>query len=316
MSATPSPTHLYAHHVSYDPDDVMRETFFEDCYLFDLAQNGRIVAARAPHARMRLGESFFSLVSAKAQAELTDYLLSYQQAPFITETEAGIAIVLPTLMPDTALGIALIPHADRNSILHRLSKEKNASLVFSESLTDRGDGRVRYGAPLARVDRLLQMIDDCFDTSPLPPRTTVEVPLERRLFALSRFSGCPLHLSRSSGLMHYGELNMGLFTAFGLLSLLLCRDASVGREAFFALDATEAGISVSCRIPNPSTDLLNRWEVVWLNFLADRKRLIFECTPLTNQLHLRLVPMDVDWAHLGLKQPPNPLSFLAGEGEE
>ena len=160
------------------------------------------------------------------------------------------------------------------------------------------------------------MIDDCFDTSPLPVRTSVEIPLEKRLFALSRFCGCPVHLSRSPALEHYGELNFGLFTAFSLLSLLLCRDASAGREAFFALDSTEAGISVSCRIPKPAPDILNRWEIVWLNFMADRKRLIFECTPLDNQLHLRWVPMDADWAHLGLKQPKHPILLSPNDSEE
>ena len=187
MSATPSPALLYTHRANYDPSDVMRETFFEDCYLFDLAQNGRIVAARAPHARMRLGESFLALLSSEAESELIAYLLSYQQSPFITETEAGIAIILPALMPDTALGIALLPHADRDSVLHRLSKENRVSLVFSEFLTDRGTGRVRYGAPLTRLDRLFQMMGECFDTTPLPTRTTVEVALERRLYALSWF---------------------------------------------------------------------------------------------------------------------------------
>ena len=138
MSVTPSPALLYAYRINYDPTDIMRETFFEDCYLFDMAQNGRIVAARAPHARMRLGENFFSLISPEAQSELTNYLLGYQHNPFVMDTEAGIAIILPTLMPDTALGLALVPHADRNSVLHRLSKEKQASLAFSEFLTDRG----------------------------------------------------------------------------------------------------------------------------------------------------------------------------------
>jgi len=285
---------------SYDPSEVMKIKFYENCYLFDLAREGQIIAARAPHIRMRLGESFFSLLSEEDRSFFESYWREYPQAPLVTDTRMGIAVILPSLMADTALGIALIPRVQRADLLSRLDEEIQRPFVWTESL--RASLSHGENAPTeTAIAPTRWELPHCFDPLSLSAES-MERELTERLHELSRFCGCPIHPERIGDVPHHEGFNPSLFTAFSLVTLLLCRAESSARECWVTLEQVEGIPSVSFRIANPSREILSAPAMEWLHQLADRKRLILESTLLTGALHLRLVPMDADWAYLGLKQ--------------
>ncbi len=291
--------------LEYESEAIMRQRFSEDLLLFDLASEGRIIAARAPHHRMRLGTSFLSLLSEGDRHSLQAYLLDYQTAPVVLDTQIGIAVVFPALMSNASLGLALIPHLDRNIVLDLLAREIKVPCLWTKELKEK---RLVFfeKRDTTAFSAVLHQTLDCIGEqafAPFPIAQSIENDLEQQLYRLSYLTGCPVHLLQKDRLTQFGEFNMALFSAFSLVTLLLCRRISPLREAFVSLENHSAGAALSIRIPCPPDAFAQTDELVWLFSLCDRKNLIFECTPQENQYHLCFVPIDVDWSHIELKQP-------------
>jgi hypothetical protein len=280
----------------YDPILVMFQKFDADFLLFDLSDDGRIIASRTAHARLRHGQSFWDLIQTDEKKSLTDYLLSYETMPAVIETSLGIAIVFPTAVSNASLAMALIPLMEKNVLLHALDSLFDGKFFWSEHL--RAPRRSEKFTPtkkdLTQIDELLRLFS-CSDSS------SAEHTLPQSIYYLSMLCGCPVHLLSDASFPVPALWNSQLFEAMLTVALLFCRRASRAREVFLSFEQCSDGVTVELRAPNPMEDAATASEIVWLSSLAERKRIFFECTALDHQLCLRWIPISPDWSYLGLK---------------
>lgn len=117
------------------------QKFDADLLWFDLADNGRIIASRAPHARTRQGESFWDLVDPQERQSVKDYLLSYEAAPLVIRTSLGIAILFGDSVPHVSLAAALLPHMEQSTLLRVLEKLPDPSLLGPSDFQRRASPR-------------------------------------------------------------------------------------------------------------------------------------------------------------------------------
>lgn len=303
MQTYPSPLGVST---EYDSLRIMSQRFDADCLLFDLADGGRIIASRTPHARMRHGESFWNHTDQEEKRLLEDYLLSYEMKPVVVNTSLGISIIFPNLVPNTSLAISLIPHMEKHILLECLRQVSEPSLLWSQRLSPPIQSKKinPTETDTAHIHELLRLFASAYSAS------ISSNLLKENLYQLSLLSGCPIHLISNEHFRFPSLWNLNLFQSMLTVALLLCRRISHGREAFLELEQSGEGETVVIRIPRPIEDATSSAEVAWLSDFSMRKRIFFECTILDNQLHLRLIPITPDWSYLGLKEPSH-LGFMS-----
>ncbi len=295
-----------------DVQAVMERSFFEDCLLFDVANEGRIVACRSPRCRDRTGEYFFDLLTPDAAGELRAYLLGYHTKPIITETRFGIAVVVPTVMPSSALGIAVLPQMERRTLLRllsRIEKQKDSEdemFAWSGSLREEAQGRAVPDMAVRReaLEEIMTDIRLClYEYAPTNASKVCRIDeyLEQQLYRLSYFAGCPIDLIRKEKIMSYGDFDFALFTAYMLSVLFLCRRIAPCRKADILLMSSELGGMAEIRIGmegKPSTIFS---EILWMEALAASKNIYFDYAMGEELLQLCFVPVNRDWSYLELK---------------
>ena len=292
---------------TYDPMQVMRRRFSDELLVFDLADGAKIIAERAPWARSRSGKSFWDAVNEADRKSLRALLGSDSDAPIAVNTRWGIAILFPALARDASLGIAILPQMKRRTLLAILKADFPLPLQWCGSL---GRARVSHTVEYDDGDApaLLDLLKDasaCFGERSLrerAPSASLADALEQLLYRLSLRIGCPVHLLKKESLLRDEAFRLPLFTAFATVSLLLCRRATEGREAYISLEQSTSGILLSVRFPAPLPDIQNSAELQWLHVFTSKHHLFFELTAFARQLHLRLIPTATDWSFLGIKE--------------
>lgn len=275
------------------------QKFDADLLLFDLSDNGRIIASRAPHARTRQGESFWDLVDPQERQSVKDYLLSYEAAPLVIRTSLGIAILFGDSVPHVSLAAALLPHMEQSTLLRVLERLPEPSLLWSERLpTPSFSARlVPTEDDLSQLASLLHAITSFPNSEDL---SAWKLSRASYLTGVQVFTDKPLSLPE-----HW---NARLCESILLIALLLCRRISLGREAFLTVEQGDEPM-LSLRISHPVADVSSAEELTWLSALAARKRFFLDYDVSKRQIHLRFIPYTSDRAYLELKEPPN-IGFL------
>lgn len=294
----------------YDLNRVMGRRFFEDCLLFDMANEGRIVSGRAPVCRLRIGESFLGFLSESDRERLRGFLFGYptERSVLVLDTEIGIAIILPTLMPSSAIGVALIPDMERRAVLRLIGRSEGLSVILEESLAAEGQRRMR-GDEKARaevLERIFADVERCFwdpRARSLSEGADMTSLLKSRVLRWSDFVGCPVLFGRIDPLLAVGAFDFSLFDACVWMMLCLCRRLSPDRSATVSLTRSSdvAAVTVKGTLDGEGHLILS--EAEWLNEIAAKKNMVFEWAVDAERFYLRFAPINRDWAYLGLKQP-------------
>lgn len=303
-----------------DSEWIMRQRFFSDCLLFDLADEGRIVACRCPAARQRTGESVFRLMSREAQLLLMAHLRAYASRPLLVETVLGVGVIVTGLVPSAALGLLLIPDLSEADLLGLFSGEEGIEAVWQEALTERY--RKEEPAlldPNTEAAHALRWEVECGS-----PRgeTLWEEPgtwrISEEIHRWSRLAGCLVLLTSEEDSFARTRFDRGLFSAFLLTVLLLCRRVSSHRGIKLSLEPRGKEMTACVQIPLRSARDVSEEtaELLFLRSLADRRRIPFDYTVSDLLLCLRFTPIRPDWSYLGIKQPEDAEWWLIGEKVE
>ena len=287
---------------------VRSRRFFEDFLVFDVSDDGRIVAGRAPVSRMSwLGDSLWSHMSWTDRESVRSFLLSYESRPMIAKTDLGIALILPALMPGASAGVAVFPQMNPSALFQLLIRDKD-SFLWSGELRNQEKGRMtkemRRRAPeLAETLREIRFCFGNLEPSEIQAGERIESALIQRARLLSRFVGCPVRITEYEPLTNYGEFDFSMFSAFVLGVLCFCRRLIPLREAELLLCRHPDGVSVTIRMACHCPGAKRMPELIWLESLASRKYMLLEQSLSPSVLQLRMVPTRHDWSYLGLKEP-------------
>ena len=292
-----------------DPAEVMGRRFDNDLWVFDMANEGRIVACRAPMCRDRVGENFFSLLSEQSAEQVRTYLFSYERAPMAVETEVGIALIVSFWMPEAALGVAVLPAIPANGLIRLLSEQTLTPIHWAEGLRERGavrlsaNMRAQWGLVEAMLGELLALGD--FSLAPDDPseyRRMERFGMEQ-VRGLSLWIGCPVEVAcleyQSTGC----PIRAGLFSAFLLLSLCLCRYYAAERRAIVSMDCISHQPAISVTMTVLSEGAYHSEALACLRGIAERNNVFFDVSFHDARLYLRISPIGANWALLGLKEP-------------
>ena len=259
-----------------DIGEIMARRFVDDLYLFDLADEGRIVACRCPLARSLSGESVFGLLDEKAAVNIEERIRSYDLRPLWVETVRGRGVLLFDLIPSATLGILLIPTVRSETEWEEELREEMEALA--------------YPAEKSLSDRILCLswLTGCPVLSSLEKNVETEENFDGALFDV--FLLLTLLLCRRVSSSRVATVSS---------EQLACGTSVCVR---IPLDP-----SVSCPVET--------WEMGCLRAIADRKRIPFDYTVTDLFLILRFAPVRVDWSYLGIKQPEE-LPWLADSSSD
>lgn len=292
-----------------DAQTVMGRRFTNDLLIFDMSSDGRIVACRAPANRDRTGESFFSLLSVDAAEQVRGYLFSYESAPMVVETAAGVAVIVSIWMAEAALGVAILPNLPSRTLIKLLSVQKHTALIWQSGLESRGALRLSaiMRAAQGTVEGLLEelaALGDCSVSMTVPVNhREMELWARAHLERLSMLIGCPAEISCLDFHAAGCPMRGGLFSAFLLLSLCLCRRYAELRSVAVTLDCISHQPAVAVAMHVLSEDAYSSEALTCLRSLAERNRVFFDVSFHEAHLYLRISPISSDWALLGLKEP-------------
>ena len=284
-------------------------SFIGDLFVFDQNQEGRIVGGRSPACRRLVGRSMSEFLSEEKWSELSRHLLSYDSRAMVLDSELGIFVIFPQLMPSSAMGLAWLPGTPRTMTLRFLFRQKLIGIAWNGTLAEEGKGRFsavmkrQSEGPEEELGRIVCAIEGLWIDN-LRTRKRVDQALADRLTCVSKLVGCPTRLIRQDSIIAGGEFDMGLATLFLLLSLLLCREYSLDRCAEISFEEHTYGGAIAIRIPLVEKETLTCWEYLSLAVLAERYRMLFEKSENEEALFLRFAPIRRDWSLLGLKAEP------------
>lgn len=293
----------------YTPLTVMARPHADRCYIFDLADDGMLIASRAPFAEEAQSESIRAYLSLGTWEELRAHLLSYSVCPMVVDTHLGTGVVLPTLTPDASLGVLCIPTIPRDLLVRLAGCGRYGDFVLASSLSDiriRQSSRTEAARPafLAWTNELLRV----FDVGALPTECDrlfpINVFLRERAHQLASYLGCPIEWHEYGDVTNYGDFELPLFTAFLLNALCLARRVATNRRAYVSIGTTNFGCTVGVRfLKREGTVTEHLQELLSLRALAERKNLLFDYAEGEGMLHIRFAPVSKDWSYLELKTP-------------
>ena len=298
--------YLYENKLTCSAEAIMRRVFCDDVYVFDMSLDGKIITARAPHERERIGESFLGYLSSDMREQLREYLFSYDMTPIVVDTSIGVAIVIPALMPSAALGIAVVPSIKRETILRLLWRIELCRDWISEELSGECTGRMTSDMKRYEeyVIKLVRDIEECFvdeDDKINITGALMNGRLEEKLIRFSDFVGCPVNLGIRHDIENRGKFDTGLYSAYVLVMLMFVRRISRRREATVHFDMGERCPYIEVVIESTDFDVKASSEYMWIRSVADRNNMIFHSIDQSDRVMVSFSPIIGDWSKIGVK---------------
>ncbi len=290
-------------------EEIMAGVHTDCCYLFDLFDDGMLIASRAPAAQSPQAESLKAYLGLGTWEEVRAHLLSYSTLPMVIDSRLGTGLVIPTLAPASSLGVLCVPKIPRDLLIRLAKSGACGEFAFASSTADiRARMSKRTSAYMLDFLEWMEGIKDIFYTLTLPkdrnPREPINEFLHDHMLHLARYVGCPIECVDRGEIMHYGDFDYPLFIAFFLGSLCLARRVATDRSVRVMLDMTAFGGTVSVAMAKREEMRAEHMqELVTLRAIAERKNILFDYAEGEGQLCIRISPVSKDWSYLELKAP-------------
>ncbi len=289
----------------YDKREPLRKNICDRCYVFDLAEGGRLVGMRSVMAKNPECTFITDLMELDEIRETVEYFKTFPSKPAIVSTRYGLAFVLQWLFPSNTYFVVSYPNCGADKCYRSLLYHGHALHESSTVKALRMRRREQSDNVEFITEQLFREFDECFGTVLSEPTLHGgDVPrrLEQRIYALSYYIGCGANIACNDDIICAGEVDVALFEGF-IMSLMMCaRRITKHREITIDIRKQSRGILISSYIIADSADAKTP-ELDMFYRLALRKRLRFEHTHEDNVHHLYFEPMRIDWGLLGYKQP-------------
>ncbi len=288
-------------------DDINNRIISDNCYVFDVTRGSRIVAKRSSGDSPAIGDCFSNLLNINEREILKDYVVAFEPRPLLLDTSIGYAIIYGNLYPTSLICPAVFPMADKNAVLRAAMSGKYGEFFIPSaprSFGKAGRKDIVAGEALAALH---EMCGNCLSNnffSKYSENVNIADLLIERVCNLAVFSGCAVKCLSEESIMCKASFDMPLFTAFILLSFLLCRRMAKRREAVVTLENISEGPAACVEfepLPDMSEDIIP--EVSTISGITDRLNMIFERSCTRELIRLKLCPVRKDWSYLELKSP-------------
>ncbi len=284
-----------------------KQGFLREYYIYDLANNGSLVTYAASAYKGKKAEGLFDALLESDRQEWETYLKSYCMTPAIADTCMGPAIVLPYLMPAASLVMVCIPRVKRNDLIKLALRDPSQPILLGEGMRSVERGRLHDASGEMREEygEFMKLVrlgygNAVYGTLPIPG--DVGGLLCERLQALSRLLDYPVRIKCASRIMNYGEVDVGYFLAYLTVMLSMAKMDLPEGEVAVTLEEKSYGCSVSVMLSGWKRIQRTPTDVLWMDVIASRKRILFEVTVMPDGVFFHFSPMSKDWSYLGLKQ--------------
>ena len=290
-------------------DEIMACKHMDACYLFDLYDDGMLIASRAPAGKSPQSESIRSYFDLATWDEIRNYLLSYPTQPMVADSRLGTGIVIPSLTPSSSLGLFCVPNLPRDLLIRLAKLGLCGEFVCTASTADiRARRSKRTEACLPNFEEWTARLHDAFYDLMLPINRDFHQPinacLHDRMLSLARYVGCPITWDDRGEIVSYGDFDYPLFVSFFLTILCLARRVATDRSVCATLGMTAFGGTVSLTMAKREELCAEEMqELLSLRAIAERKNILFDYTEEQGMLCIRFSPVSKDWSYLELKAP-------------
>ena len=290
-------------------EEIMATLHTDACYLFDLYDDGMLIASRAPACKSPQSESICTYFEPTVWDEIRTHLLSYSMLPMVVDSRLGTGIVLPTLVPTASLGILCIPDIPRDLLIRLAKSGACGEFVCASSTSDiRARMSKRTNARMKDFEAWMSCLKQVFYDLSLPESRDVRKPinalLHDRMLEAARYVGCPITWQDRSDLVSYGDFDYPLFVAFFVTVLCLTRRVASDRSVCVSLGMTSFGGTISVTMAKREELRVEEMqELLCLRGIAERKNILFDYAEEEGTLCIRLSPVSKDWSYLELKAP-------------
>jgi len=289
--------------------EIMAGVHTDACYLFDLYDDGMLIASRAPACKSPQSESIRRYFDPSSWDEIRAHLLSYSTTPMVVDSRLGTGVILPTLAPAASLGVLCVPSIPRDLLIRLAKKGVCGEFVCASSTSDvRARMSKRTTACIPEMEAWMARLKDVFYDLALSPERDLREPintlLHDRMLELARYVGCPITWNDRGDIFNYGDFDYPLFVAFFLTVLCLCRRIAPDRSICATVGMTSFGGTVSVTMTKREELCVEHMqELLSLRAIAERKNILFDYAKEEGRLCIRLSPVSKDWSYLELKAP-------------
>ena len=290
-------------------EEIMATLHTDACYLFDLYDDGMLIASRAPACKSPQSESARAYFDPVTWDEIRSHLLSYSMLPMVVDSRLGTGVVLPTLAPAASFGILCIPDIPRDLLIRLTKSGMCGEFVCASSTTDiRARMSKRTNACMKDFEAWMSHLKKAFYDLSLPDGRDVRKPinalLHDRMLEVARYVGCPITWNDRTELISYGDFDYPLFVAFFLTVLCLARRVATDRSVCATVGMTSFGGTVSVTMAKREELRVEEMqELLCLRGIAERKIILFDYAEENGMLCIRFSPVTKDWSYLELKAP-------------
>lgn len=296
-------------------EEIMAGVHTDSCYVFDLFDDGMLIASRAPACKSPQSESIRAYFDLKTYEEVRAHLLSYATSPMVVDSRMGAGVVIPSLAPASSLGVLCIPDLERDLLIRLAKSGECGEFVCASSTSDiRARMSKRTATAKPAFEEWMARLREAFYDLSLPPAQRFHNPINDRLhdrmLCLARYVGCPITWRDHGDIVSYGDFDYPLFVSFFLTVLCLARRVATDRSIRAGLGMTSFGGTVSVVMRKREEFFVEQMqELLSLRTIAERKNILFDYAEDGELLCIRLSPVSKDWSYLELKAP-DPFSWI------
>ena len=245
----------------------MQQIFHCDLFAFELRDTGKIIAERAPHCRSRLKDSFFEVLPLEERRKLLSHIRQYSSEPIELSGALGKVLVLPFLIYEASLGIAVLPHNHKDA-----TRELDELCQWS---------RQALALPLERAEESLLSY----------------------LHQLSLTVGVPCTCFVSDQFLLNSQAELARLLACTLVVLMFYRRASISRDSVCWLAPSGEDLSLVFRCSVIEPPMPDDPAIEWLNELAQKQHTDFHYLLDGQVLSLQILLRQTELPMVGIKEP-------------
>ena len=288
--------------VTYDKLEVLRPAVYDRCYVFDMAEFGKLVVSDALRKYKQVYPYVTDLMDEAQIREAIEYFKTFPRSPMVVCTNEGLALALPWIYPASSyVMIVFASHGTEGcyrSLLFKHADIHASSSVKALKMRARRQGDEAEETYCRLFEELEHSFGALIDRPLIHGAITRDV--EQYIYEISSLVGCSASVECNGEIRCAGDVDVALFESFVMIIMMCAKRNERSREVELQIRANSRNALISAKFT--SADKQRCAELDMFEILCARKHLRFEYSHDRNVHHVYFEPMRIDWSILGVKQ--------------
>lgn len=239
------------------------------------------------------------------EADLNKALFSYESRPILLSDEENVAFVLPSFTASSGMYLLAVPNVSQKAVAYALQEGYLGDVLVLGELAEfeRASKRMREEAKLLK--EWLCGLCFCFSLNSENEDQSFDEFLRLRISSISEYVGVNARIVTVGNVRETENFDLGLFTAFVTVMLMLARDYSRDKSVLISIGEEEQRLFVSLDFSFDGQDPRYDRGMLAFKVMVDRKRVLFETFEKNEAISVKISPIIEDWSLLELKVPDN-----------